>query len=248
MCTETRRLGIRTALPSGTRSEETMQQAREWLRDCLHNHEDCRSSRGISPLPTRLVSVQRRESSLIAHLCESASLPPNTDYLSLSHCWGNVKFTTLTTTNHQQFRDSIPIAELSRAFQDAFLVTVELGFQYIWIDSLCIIQDQKSDWRAESSKMASVYQNAVCNITASGFESGLNGFLREERQNDPTPISTDVAWDMPSYWDAYPGRYFVLHDSSPWEDVFSGPLFRRGWVLQEQVLVRCERWGCSCSI
>jgi hypothetical protein len=61
-------------------------------------------------------------------------LPPDTSYLSLPHCWGKIKLLTTTQSNISEFQISIPIHKLLRVFQDALLVTNELGLEYIWID------------------------------------------------------------------------------------------------------------------
>ncbi|KAF2005674.1 HET-domain-containing protein, partial [Amniculicola lignicola CBS 123094] len=198
---------IPRSIPPRTASRRTIDQAKQWLADCLENHAGCRlSSKGDAKLPTRLIHVSKTRTGLAAHLCHSIDLPADTTYLSLSHCWGTTKFMTTTKANMQDMLISVPIANLSQSFQDAFYILAELGFQYIWIDSLCIVQDDLEDWERESKKMGDVYLSAICNLSASGFENGVHGFLPNLRISDPTPpIST-------------------------------GPLSGRGWVLQEQVL------------
>lgn len=70
----------------------------------------------------------------------------------------------LTQTRLMEIQCSIPAAELPELFQEAARVTHFLGFQYPWIDSLCIIQDLASDWAFEAERMATIYSHAVCNI------------------------------------------------------------------------------------
>jgi hypothetical protein len=139
-----------------------LEQAREWLSTCRNEHELCSVKRGLE-LPTRLVKVERSGQTLFAQLCESLSLPSDTEYVTLSHCWGKSQFLTLLEENFQQMKVSIPITSIPQVFQDAMLVTIELGFQYIWIDSLCIIQNSKGgvDWFQESPTMDRIYCNSV---------------------------------------------------------------------------------------
>lgn len=218
-----------------TCSEASFDQARQWLKRCQKYHRNCRSKRpSYTALPTRLIHVQRCKGVITANLCTGEHLPRDTHYLTLSHCWGSIKFLTMTKGNRSRFYREIPVSRLSKSFQDALLVTVELGFEYIWIDSLCIIQDCLEDWRHESWRMADVYKNATCNLTAAAFQNGLDGFLPNKRVRTPTPATVKIGWDEEDYKD----RLFSIIDGMPWSELWAGPLFQRAWVLQELLLVR----------
>jgi Heterokaryon incompatibility protein (HET) len=101
-----------------------------------------------------------------------ADLQPDTQYLTLSHCWGKKVFTTLTRDRLRGFLDRIPIEELSKTSREAMLVARRLGFNYVWNDSLCIIQDDLLDWQRESVAMATVYANASMNLAAADAPDG----------------------------------------------------------------------------
>lgn len=194
-------------------------------------------------LPTRLVYVQRTSTSskLLAKICRGNTLPIKTPYLSLSHCWGATKFLTTTRANLSSFELMLPIDRLSSTFKDAFFATVNLGFQYIWIDSLCIVQDDPEDWKRESSLMHEVYRNAICNVSASGFINGQNGFVLDERRRDPTPLLVRVRHQSliaeNSALQNDDERSYYLMYSYPWTEMERGPIFSRAWTLQEQLLV-----------
>src|SRR4051812_13673725 len=81
-------------------------------------------------------------------------------YVTLSHCWGTIEILRLLKENFQSLKKEIIVADLTKTFQDAIWIAQSLGFQYIWIDSLCIIQDDEEDWRRESILMSSVYSNS----------------------------------------------------------------------------------------
>ena len=66
----------------------------------------------------------------------------------------------------------IAFQSLSKTFQDAVIISFKLGVRYLWIDSLCIIQDSISDWQQESSRMNLVYQNALFTIAAEAAADG----------------------------------------------------------------------------
>lgn len=77
--------------------------------------------------------------------------------------------------NYDKMQAGIGFESLPALFQDAIVTTQKLGIQYLWIDSLCIIQDSEDDWQAESAKMGSVYRNAKVTIAASVLQGQLSG-------------------------------------------------------------------------
>ncbi|KAJ4288203.1 hypothetical protein N0V90_012220 [Kalmusia sp. IMI 367209] len=175
----------------------------------------------------------------MANICRGDALPVETPYLSLSHCWGTVKFLTTTRNNVHQFERSLPVEKLSRTFQDALFATINLGFQYVWIDSLCIVQDDADDWKRESVLMHKVYRNASCNISASGFAGGKVGFIPNKRTINPVPVFAQVEKQISpesAVQNSDESTYYLVR-SDPWDEIKGGPLFRRGWTLQEQLLV-----------
>ena len=93
-------------------------------------------------LPTRLIDVSDEQ----PKLCLSENIEPDTSYVALSHCWGSLDFLTLKKSNIKIFQNQIPDLALTKTFRDAVHITQYLGFRYLWIDSLCIIQDDTADW------------------------------------------------------------------------------------------------------
>lgn len=94
------------------------------------------------------------------------SVPVNTNYAALSHCWGSVQPLTLNTSTAQQLYSGISIETFPRTFQNALWVTHKLNLPYLWIDSLCIIQDSNDDWVRGSARMCDVYRNTYLTIAA----------------------------------------------------------------------------------
>jgi hypothetical protein len=171
-------------LPSSPDSEQTFRIMRGWVEDCL-SHDTCQKalSKHGRRLPTRLIHVAGAPSptdvTIQARLCQGKDLPIDTPYTTLSHCWGKGKFLTLTKGNFDQMLRNVPVNQLSQVFQDAMRVTLGLGISYIWIDSLCIIQDSDNlqDWIQEAPRMGSIYSQATCGIAATGFENGKVGIF-----------------------------------------------------------------------
>jgi hypothetical protein len=215
------------------RDPRCISMARTWLHDC-RKHHNCQAERQIHHMdvnPTRLLYIKP---SATGRISVRLHYPRNTarhmEYLTLSHMWGDQKFLTLTQENHDDFLDYIPMESLSRTFKDAIRITVALGFKYLWIDSLCIIQDDAQDWNAESENMAHIYKNAVCNLCASGSDSQRTGLLKRNRASNPLPPV--IHFDGRG-----PNQVKVISESMPWQSLRDGPLYRRAWVLQEQILV-----------
>lgn len=141
---------------------------RFWLHNCRTLHHKCSHREQRTPFrPSRLVLVQRNATDTITARVACTSISDAAvEYLTLSHCWGTTKFFTLVEQNLGQLQKDIVVGNSPKAFQDAFAVTLELGFSYIWIDSLCIVQDSQDDWLRESSQMGDIYKNCSCNIAA----------------------------------------------------------------------------------
>ncbi|KAH7148181.1 heterokaryon incompatibility protein-domain-containing protein [Dactylonectria macrodidyma] len=100
-------------------------------------------------------------------------------YAALSHCWGDGPRLTLNTGSVTKLTKGINIADLPKTFKDAVLVVKQLGISHLWIDSLCIFQDDSSDWARESARMAEVYGNSTITIAASRAANSSAGFLEE---------------------------------------------------------------------
>jgi hypothetical protein len=146
----------------------------------------------------------------------------------LSHRWGLGNYTTLQENNLEQFCKEIPLDALSKTFLDAIQITREMGINYIWIDSLCIIQNNLTDWDKEAASMTEVYGGSSLNIAASGASDGSIGcfFVREQGWRCQIPIIAKGNRIL----------YDVVSSSMLYDALDNTPLSKRGWVLQERLL------------
>lgn len=228
---------------SSAKSATSLSVARSWYQQCL-NHETCRNwGQGSRFLPTRLVQIWRPENqsiSLSARLCETESLPTSTRYVTLSHCWGKGVIFKLLQNNLEELSQAIPIGQLPKVFQDAIHVSYELGIGYIWIDSLCIIQDSKEDWTKEAKRMGGVYSNGEFNIAATGYENGLSGLFGERKALSliHIPMRVDCEFINAQYKTqaVFKGLYISASTEEWGSNVVFSPLNNRGWVAQERTL------------
>jgi hypothetical protein len=170
-------------------------------------------------------------------------MPERLRYLTLSHCWGRHQLVRLLESNLDAFCEDIPYQLLPQTFRDAIRVARRLGFAYLWIDSLCIIQDSKDDWNHEARLMGKIYTHATCNIAASDAPDSTHGCLypRSPRAIQPDAVDLGPA----------EGKHYILNRTDIYEHQHI--LYTRAWVLQEAILARrtldCGRgqlfWRCG---
>jgi hypothetical protein len=146
----------------------------------------------------------------------------STRYLTLSHCRGDLESTTLTKETLRDFQSDIHQSKLTKTFRDALQAIVWLGYDYIRIDVLCILQDSDEDWQAETASMGSIYRTSTCNIAALGARAGNDGlfFHRSPLAVTPCPL--------------FQYRSHGIYVTDPRR--YRKPLLERAWVLQEQCL------------
>ncbi|KAF1983535.1 HET-domain-containing protein [Aulographum hederae CBS 113979] len=233
---------------------------KSWLRNCLTNssdvdHSTCQPVED-APLPTRVIDVGPSDGSQTPRLHRGeGSLG---QWISLSHRWNNEASLTTTTRNLTEHLREIPWSSLPKTFRDAIRLTRFLGFRYLWIDSLCILQDSSTDWAKESKNMCNIYMLSVLTISANHPESAKRGLFAERtntllpsamRLQSSTPPIQDIGIEHSK--DSNGCREPVwIHKVLPSFSHFSDPrsqidtLTSRGWILQESLLSpRVILWG-----
>lgn len=145
---------------------------KEWLDVCFNSHAECRR-RGYQ-LPARPIYVGDSHPKLCL-TSELGVLRPK--YAALSYCWGRKKLFKWTSHRLPSFQTETPPGALPRSFENAISTARYLGIDYLWIDSLCIIEDSEEDWSEQSAIMPSIYGNAFFTIAASGAEDDTQGFF-----------------------------------------------------------------------
>lgn len=223
----------------------------QWLQSCLETHEACRRAASLNaPLPKRVVAVGDETNTGIRLIETDPSLQANTStapgYLALSHCWGKSVHLTTTKSTLAQRKSNLPWAELPPTFRDAILLTRRLGFEYVWIDSLCIIQDDAQDWVNEAAKMASIYQGAKLVLAATSSVDGDGGclFLRDSyveingTSRDGTPFRFFARKKRDhAVFNAQSGNTQNLDVKDLSDEIYGAyPLLTRAWCFQERIL------------
>lgn len=143
-----------------------------WVSECVDDHDSCATTERPE-LPTRVVDVGSDDGPV--KLVETLGARDN--YICLSHCWGLATIITTTKASVKDHKVNIGWQKLSNTFRDAITFTRTLGFRYVWIDSLCIVQDDAKDWKIESSNMASVYNNGHLTLAGTHSANGHRGLF-----------------------------------------------------------------------
>ncbi|OAA78454.1 Heterokaryon incompatibility [Akanthomyces lecanii RCEF 1005] len=247
----------RCLIPASTASAESYAWARNKLLRCQSLHKSCRKVRddllhgGGSSRPRRLLDIGREPVAGDAiHLHEAdcdyddAQMP----YAALSHCWGRSAFLQTRLANVAQHRSpgGIALASLPRTFREAVDATRRLGLRYLWIDSLCIVQDDPRDWEAESARMAAVYQGAylvLCASRAAGAHDGLYSDAAGSSLYTPHMETVEIPAQQSSEIGAVAKVAFrraYAHVPSPMQRQLQAapafPTLSRGWIYQERLL------------
>ncbi|KAF2277865.1 uncharacterized protein EI97DRAFT_431938 [Westerdykella ornata] len=202
-------------------------QLKEWLDKCTHGHESCHSrSPEAGKLPTRLLDIRPDEADNGAdrlqsiRLIDTAELAGPVEYAALNYTWGDDDL-TLSSAMLETDLCLIPRPMLSTQLNDAITAAEHMGLRYIWVDSLCVIQDSEADKQQECAQMASTYRNALITIVVGhANESVISTDMTSEASSSSTSPSTpshlQKVWQSAGFaWDT------------------------RAWVLMERLL--CNR-------
>lgn len=224
------------------------EQILPWLDDCRMLEEshklycDRITSDKAKVPPRRLIHIDKsnRHSVRLVEMDPRLKLK-DLSYLILSYCWGEGNETAKTTMDNlpRRLRDGITTTDLPKSIRDAITLTRIMGFEYLWVDAVCIIQDDErkpSDFELEAPKMGGYYANAECCISASLAGDSSDGFLTE-RLPLRYPIQ-NVALKLSDPSATQPTRFFEIRESDDNLDkiIHTSPLMQRGWYMQEYLL------------
>lgn len=206
-------------------------------------------SLGDTELPSRVLDVFGQDEDIIK-LVETRTLTrKKAPYITLSHCWGPPDKQPLTTTRanlQEHISTGVPLLSFPKTFRDAIHITRQLDIQYLWIDSLCIVQDDEADWLAESEKMGAIYHRAAVTVAASDARNSTEGCFVAERgsvgksstashgHNAPTAKFMTRKGEAGNMFKTCFAHVPTARRSEP----YFSPLGHRAWVCQEWYLSR----------
>ncbi|VUC24491.1 unnamed protein product [Clonostachys rosea] len=204
-------------------SEAALRKARQMLETCRNTHESCPTFH-LNPLPTRAIDVGANNGEIKLHC---ASFGEEHAYTALSYCWGGPQPVLLTMENLEHMTERVHYELLPQTIKDAIKVTRSLGIRYLWVDAICIIQDEDEEAKSkEIGQMGKIYKNAAVTIFAASAGSAADGFLHSR----PTLVSSSLPLRCAD------GTLGVVHLAIGESHNIMGRLVSRGWTLQETLL------------
>jgi hypothetical protein len=205
--------------------------ATQWINNCLTDHSSSCPFDAMVSLPTRVIDVGVDLEAPQVRVFETKGLQGT--WVALSHCWGHVaRFVTEISNLHERTQ-GIVLSDLPKTFLDAIKVTRKLGYRYLWIDSLCILQDSHQDWVDESSRMQDYYSKAILTIASDLATGDHESFLDNAR---PQSTSATIPFNTKVTATSLNHVYISKDVKTPGIDPDVTPLSVRGWTLQEDIL------------
>ncbi|KAH7348131.1 heterokaryon incompatibility protein-domain-containing protein [Pyrenochaeta sp. MPI-SDFR-AT-0127] len=213
-----------------TGSQATFALARDWISTCKHHHRKCSVFKAqASSLPARILDITPSKDSTSIQLRYVSDIIRNDptvtfQYVTLSHRWSRYPQFRLTKQSLHQLHTGVDDNVLSLTFQHAITAARKMNYRYIWIDSLCIIQDCKEDWQQESAIMGDIYRGSDCTLGALVDSNVQDGLFRARNPLASFEFPISVNFCLSS------------HEPEMKERLPEGILQSRGWVLQERAL------------
>jgi hypothetical protein len=210
-------------------------QIKTWMEICQREHEVCNNRQAI-PFSAmephfRLIDVGNGTESPV-HLVSSKDIVGGFNYITLSHRWTEeTDKTKLTRSNFNDYLTFMPYMDWPATFRQTISISRRLHIQYVWIDSLCIIQDQQ-DWAIQSQLMHRIYTGGVLNLAEVAPPAMANSLLHR----NPLEISPCILSGRVSEYGTSVRQFLCWRPNEFRDRVDRSPLYRRGWTFQERLL------------
>ncbi|PQE23603.1 heterokaryon incompatibility protein [Rutstroemia sp. NJR-2017a BVV2] len=150
-------------------------QALRLLDECQDSHDSCQ--RRCTPLlPNRVIDVGPSDSNPRLYVTAAEQ---RANYTTLSYCWGGAQQLTTTKATFNSRTLGIPMTCLPQTIQDAIIITRNLNIRFLWVDAICIIQDDERDQATEIRGMGAIYKQATLTIAAMSSENAYRGFIKK---------------------------------------------------------------------
>ncbi|UKZ53619.1 hypothetical protein TrVGV298_007414 [Trichoderma virens] len=190
---------------------ERISVAKNWLVDCVASHEACNAEPQEYEWPRRVLDISHDE---MIQLVNIEYPPPGATYVALSYCWGRRGGNLCTYgSNLAQHMKGIPLNSLPQTILDIVSTCKQLGQQYLWVDALCIIQDDPADKMAQIPRMADIYSGALLVMSAAGTADVLEGCPLGPPELQPVPpkmIELEYPLHIETSEEKKPGKVMVV--------------------------------------
>lgn len=199
--------------------------------DCRTHHKRCRLTRDSTFMPDRLLDVGQVKRDNVVRLIivpEGFQSP----YSTLSYCWGKAQSVHLTKDTLPRFcNQGIPTCDLPATIIDACETCASIGIRYIWVDSLCVMQDEEEDWSRQASLMNHIYNSSDLTISAAAGDNCNHGLFN--KRSYASLLSAEIACETIAGFKGIGSIRGPLVSYG-----FKEPAQCRGWTMQECLLSR----------
>jgi hypothetical protein len=206
------------------------------IRECQVSHKCVigQASDG-QQMPTRLISIRDEGLDRVPSLklVEGGEVQP---YVALSHRWAKTIDCVTRLENIEERKTNLDYNILPQTFKDAILVSLVHGYTYLWIDCLCIVQDDSHDWERECPKMVDVYGNADFTIAAVTAPDSYAGFLGPRNNLNSSNSCMLRYWNSQKLPEGVLRIEYLNTPQNPLSPGSKNVLDQRGWTLQERLL------------
>jgi hypothetical protein len=261
--------GVRQVLASSG-DEAMFDTINKWVEECEEDHNNC--SYSMTPMPTRVIDVGEDEE--MPFLLETAG--KTSQYATLSYCWGKTPQLKTTKARLEEFKEALPMDELSLVVTDAIAICRKIYIPYLWVDALCIVQDDEEDWAIEASRMCDVYSSSFLTIAVAGTPDNSLGIFQNQyfgsnERSARFPFRGGRVFARVNPFQDHLGHPLGLNFEEQYSDrlaekswslrPYELPLVRRAWTVQERILSsrvlyytpeelwwECDSWWhCECG-
>jgi Heterokaryon incompatibility protein (HET) len=244
-------VGIAELVCKENYSQEAVEKVRKWVHECKTEH-GCEDYNATKPyIPHMVIDVSGEKPRLVIR-------PKYSPYVALSYCWGKGVHESSKTISSNVLNHLVSIEDssLPATIRQSMSLTAKLGYRYIWIDSLCIMQDDTAAWLRESKEMASIYGHADLVIIADlALDCTSDLYLKNQAYslvNHQRTVKLKYGWKgcekvviRKPYW--------KMHDPTQFLNCLPGPTSTRAWTWQELFLSQRRlilspfemRFGCE---
>lgn len=204
------------------RSQVSIDLVKHWMDTCQSQHERCK----VKSLPIPVRQVTR-----FIDVCELKLVSPKAEgleYVALSYVWGVAK-PLAKKDNFQRCCSTggLVLASIPKTISDAIRLVRDMGERYLWVDTLCIVQDDPDDKQRQLPAMGTIYRCAKLVIVAAAGEDAYTGL----------PGLYDTDRRVFKQCNEGSDQYRFASGQAPLSKVLMDTIWRRrGWTFQEAVL------------
>jgi hypothetical protein len=216
-------------VPPSSTPQASIQFLENAYQTCISQHNEC--SKGTYQ-PKRLIDISGSSYRLIEPEGRTLGI-----YAALSYSWGDKGFAMTKTETYEERKLGFPKDIMPTFFRDAAMVARSLDIKYLWVDTLCIIQDSKDDWEEQSANMGDIFQSAAITIAASSLaHPGVSLFSMRKPHYEAVEFCSDTKGVFDGI--VFKARKKIMSGihAKTGRSLDIDPLDERAWALQEKLL------------